>query len=154
MVHNLNKHGGYKMAKDNMMLATLCVVAALLLGGIVGYVLQPEAKVVTNTVTKTELVNVTSIVEVEVVKDTVLQDKLDEAVALFLEDLTEDFDDDEKISKYTVDEDYTIIVGEDTTEVLFSIDTKKVDTVTESRSNVSYNVSVLFEEEEDPVLTY
>lgn len=142
------------MAKNNMMLATLCVVAALLLGGVVGYVLQPEAKVVTNTVTETVYVNVTEIVEVEVVKDTVLQDKLDEAVALFLDELTDDFDKYESIVRTDVDEDYTIVVTEDTTEVIFSIKVRKIDTLLDVRTNTIYNVSVLFEEDEDPVITF
>lgn len=140
------------MAKNNIVLATLCVVAALLLGGLIGYVLQPEAKVVTNTVT--ELVNVTVIEEVEVVKDTVLQDKLDEAVKLFLDELTDEFDKYESIVRSKVDEDFSIEVTEDTETVKFSISVRKIDELTDVRTNTSYDVEVVFEEDEDPVVSY
>lgn len=155
----MEKNVGWLLA----ILATLC----LLVGGLVGHSLAPE-KIVTNEVVKEVPKTVEVVKEVEKVVEKTIEvpttdtkPLLDSAVEAFLEEVSDDEDfqrcsdveyDEDQIEVKKLYEDYTINFDEDEYEVIFSVKLKYLDNDVEEKCYNSYDVSVLFEDEEDPVV--
>ena len=147
--------------KNQQGIVAFLVIASLMVGFLTSYGFFPRTvvelqekacpvcEVCPDLVPEVVYINNTEIKEVNGIDST-----LDKAVKEFLSELEEDFDKYEEITKYTVSDDYQIVIGEDTIEVIFEIKVKATDTLTESRETETYNVSVLYEEDEDAVVTY
>lgn len=144
-----------------LMLISLVVGATF--GGLIGYATGGETKVVTEE----KVVEVPVEKEVEVVKEVEVEKPvadtsflLDKAVQTFLDEKLEDLEDcngdkydEDQIKVDEVEDDYSIEIGEDTEEVQFKIELKYLDNDVNEKCYSDFDVSVLYEEEEDPVVT-
>lgn len=143
--------------KNQQGIVAFLVIASLIVGFLTSYgffprtVIDIQKEECVCPACVPEVVYLDKIVETEV---NGIDSTLDKAVKEFLSELEDDFDKYEEITKYTVSDDYQIVIGEDTIEVIFEIKVKATDTLTESRTTETYDVSVVFEEGEDPVVTY
>jgi len=152
------------MEKNISSLVVVSAIFALLLGGVlgalVGYQVAPSEKVITNEVVKE--VPVETIVEKEVqvnVADTSML--LDDALKEFLKEL-KDNDlvcdgneyDERQVEVSKILDGYNIYVDDDETEVSFDVKMKYLDTDVDDKCYKTFSPVVLFEEDEDPEVSY
>lgn len=158
------------MVKESItLLATILVIASLLIGGIVTYTAFPKETIKEVEVVKTVEIPVEVIKEVpvvtEVTKEVVAPSLIDKAVDTFMEavdneedeagnnlDLQEGYDfSDISVSK--VYEDYNINVDDEVTTIDFKIRLRYDDATDDDRSEkITYNVRVIYEEDEDSIV--
>lgn len=148
----------------------LIAVVCLLLGVALGFGFAPNKTV---EVPVEKLVEVPKIVEVEkevirevevekTVEITDLTSVRDDALNLFLEEeVDEDEDylvcdgeeyDRDQVQVKRVDDDFNVVVDEDSSEVFFEVKFKYLDKDVEEKCYNRYAVSVFQEEDEDPVI--
>lgn len=142
------------MEKHVSGLLIVIAVLSLLIGGLVGYNMAPT-KVVTEIVTEIEYQNIT----VEKVVEVPAENILDKAVATFMQAVDDEEDeagnDIEVLGDYYFSEvelirvldEYNISYDDEITTVDFSIKLRFDDG--DVRLKVSYDVKVIFEEDED-----
>jgi len=146
--------------KINGGLATLVVIAALLAGLIAGFAIHPDAIEVVKKETIEKTVPVEKIVEVVKEVPIDLVSLRDQAVEDFMSEVEDN--DNLKIcngNEYGFDEitisrvsdDFGIQIDEDEKEVIFSIKLKYKESDLRS-CRATYDVSVFYEPEEDPVI--
>lgn len=153
------------MEKNTGSVVLIAALGFLLLGGLFGYVVGSngvEKEIVTQEVIKevpTEKIVTKEVTnEVEVFKPELLLDKaVDEFLDEFLdEDLICDgveYDDDQVEIK-DIDDDYSLRFDDDEQEANFHVKVKYLDNDVEKKCYNEYDVSVLYEEDEEPVVNY
>ena len=148
---------------NNTVLITLGVILAVLISGVVGFAIAPDAKTieVIKQVPVEKIVTQNVTVEKIVKVDTILSDKLNDAVDAFLKEYEDNDDtpagyDFDQLSKKTIEKDYSIEVTKDTTVVNFDVTLKFLDKDTEEKLYKDYSVSVEFDNDgkDDPVVDY
>jgi len=148
---------------QNLLLKLLvCGIIALAVGAIFGYMLKaPEVKEVPKEVIKEveKLVEVEKQVEVLVPadKDDLLKKAVDEFV-LQLEDndllVCDDVEyDEDQVSVVKSYSDFAVEYTKDTEEIFATVKLKYLDKDTEEKCYVTYDFSVLYEEDEDPFVS-
>jgi hypothetical protein len=171
-----------KSAENIFLKVLVCGVIGLALGALFGYMvkapvvdntkvneLQLNLNAAYNEVARltTQLSTAVEpeVVEVEVVKEVVVEanklDLRDKAIDEFMGQLEDndllvcngvEYDEDQvKISKSY--EDFTVIYGKDTEEIFAKVKLKYLDSDTEVKCYETYDFSVLYEEDEDPVVS-
>jgi hypothetical protein len=133
-------------------------VLTLLLGGLFTYVAMPRTVEVPVDRIVRQNVSVIVPVEVEVVKE-VAVDYLGMALAEFLDEVEEDLDKYQELSRVEVADDYTVAFDVDRKDnkvivVSFEVSYRLIDTLTNERENVVKNVEVKFVEGKDPKVSY
>lgn len=139
-------------------IGTLFIVAllGLLLGGLVGVqfsdtVEVPVEKVVTQTVE----------VPVEVIKEVTLEvetNYLEKALQAYLDEVNEDLDKYQEISKVETKDDYSVEFDLDRKDnqivtVTFEVSYRITDTLDDSRESISERVEVVFKQDKEPKIT-
>ena len=150
------------MEKNIGALAVIFVILSLLIGGLTGYAIGEGKIIYEDVIQEVEVpVEVEVINEVEIIS-TDTQPLLDDAIAAFLEEVEDDEDlqecdseeyDEDQIAVKKVYDDYVISVDEDEYSVDFTVKVKYLDDDVEEKCYNKYDVSVLFEEDEDPEVT-
>jgi esterase/lipase len=134
----------------------LVALIGLLLGGLVGSQFSetievPVEKIVNQVVTQNVSVPVEVIKEVEV-------NYLDNALNAYLDEVNEDLDKYQEISKIETEDAYSVEFDLDRKDnpvikVTFEVSYRITDTLTDDRTSVSEKVEVVFKQDKEPKIT-
>lgn len=153
-------------SNNNALWATLAVIS-LLLGAILGASLMYLSSPTKIDVQKEIVLQNVSVevpgetIQIEVPAD--LQAEADSALDLFISEIEDDdvlmtcsgveYDADQVAVK-SLDKDYTILVDDEDKTVSISVKLKYLDSDVEEKCYNTYDVTVLYEDGEDPVVSY
>lgn len=134
------------MEKNVAIVYAVLLVGLLVSLGLAGYGLGlANREVITET--ETEYVNITEEVIVEV---NVLEEILNDAVNLRVDEILEDLDRFEEFYGLSIGENYTIRQLDEDREVEFEIEYRIYDEIEENRDIIDEEVLVIYEDGEEP----
>ena len=144
--------------KNTGNLTVVLVILALFVGIAGGYAFHPDVRVIDNEV-QIEVPTIVYQNQSVAVEVEVERDYLSEAYDAFLveyedEDSTPAGYDFDQLVKFKFEDKYKVVFDDDKQTVKFDVELKFLDKDTENKDYVDYSVEVVFEENEDPEVSY